>query len=134
MTTIQTARPFVAGFSTLALAWGNAAAADGEALISIPPGNAIDTLLEWTDQTGIQLLDDFSVVKLWRTRGVAGTLRPLDALGMMLRDTPLTYEVANAYTVYVIPGTQYCQPWLSPEVAPLPPCVQMPAVLRGARL
>lgn len=134
MLTHQTVRPCVAGFSTLALAIGNAAAAPGEALLSIPPGNAPDTLNIWADQTGIQILYDLPAVRHWRTRAAVGSLRPLDALGLMLRDTALTYAAANDHTVYVIPGSQYCQPWLSPEVAPLPPCVQMPAALRGARL
>lgn len=134
MITHQTVRPFLAGFSTLALAIGNAAAAHGELLISIPPGNAQDTLLIWTDQTGLQILYDAPVVAHWRTRAAVGSLTPLDALGLMLRDTALTYEPADNRTVYVIPGSQYCQPWLSADLAPLPPCVQMPEAMRGARL
>lgn len=130
----QTHRSLVAGFSTLALALGNPAAAEGERLFSIPPGNAIDTLNTWTDQSGIQILFDFPTAQPWRTHGVVGTLRPLDALSIMLRDTPLTYEIGNPRTVYVIPGSQYCQPWLKPAYAPLPPCVQMPESMQGARL
>ncbi len=131
----QTIRPLIAGFSTLALAIGSSlAVADGELLISIPPGPAPKALEAWVDQTGLQLLYDAPVIEPWRTHGVAGTLRPLEALDIMLAGTPIAYAVADRHTVYLSPGSHYCQPWLSPEYAPLPPCVQMPEAMRGARL
>jgi hypothetical protein len=82
----------------------------------------------------LQVLYDFPIAKHWRTRAAVGALTPLDALELMLRDTALTYTRANDHTVSIVEGSQYCQPWLSPAYAPLPPCVQMPAAMQGARL
>lgn len=134
MLTTLTRRSFTAGFSTLALAFGKVAAAQGALLIAIPPGNAGNALIEWNEQTGIEVLYDYEVVNPWRTRGAVGTLTPLDALGLMLRDTPLAYEVISPRVVAVKPGTRYCEPWLSPQIAPLPPCVQLPKALQGGRV
>jgi hypothetical protein len=114
---------FVAGFATLALAIGAAPeAAEGERLYSIPPGLAQLTVNEWSFQSGLQVLFDFTALAGVRTRGVVGTLTPLDALGALLRDTNFTYGIANSRSVVVVPGTQWCRPWLGAD-APLPPCV-----------
>lgn len=118
-----------AGLMTL-LALGIGAAAEhhkGAKLFSIPPGPAETTLNEWSRQSGIQVLFDCPLVQNYRTRAVAEAFTPLDALGAMLRDTPLTFSVVNDRTIAVIVGTQYCEPWLA-DAAPLPPCVQMPGV------
>lgn len=115
----------------LALSIGSAAEHHrGAKLFSIPPGPAARGLSEWSNQAGLQVLFDFTLVEHMRTRGIAAAFTPLDALGAMLRDTPLTYGVVNHRTVAVIVGTQYCEPWLA-DAAPLPPCVQMPAPLRA---
>lgn len=121
-----------AGFLvTLALSIGAAPAYCGDAVLySIPPGWAPQTLNEWARQTHVQVSLDSKEMQHYRTRGIAATFRPLDALGAMLRDTPFTYHVINARTVAIIPGQHYCQPWLAEE-APLPPCVQMPEEWRA---
>lgn len=113
---------FVAGFTTLALAIGAPEAAEGERLYSIAPGLAQLTVIEWSNQSGLQVLFDFTALAGVRTRGVVGTFTPLDALGAMLRDTNITYSLVNSGHVAVVPGSQWCRPWLGAD-APLPPCV-----------
>lgn len=120
-----------AGLLTLALGIGATAHGQGERLFSIPPGTLSGTALEWSYQAGIQVLFDSAAFATVRTRGVVGALSPLDALGAMLRDSPLTYAVVNRKTVAVVPGSQYCRPWIDPQYAPLPPCVPG---LEGVRL
>ncbi len=121
-----------AGFlALLALSIGSAAEHhQGAKLFSIPPGFAVKTLDEWSKQAGLQVLYDFKLVEHMRTRGIANAFTPLDALGAMLRDSPLTYTIVNRKTIALIIGTQYCEPWLA-DYAPLPPCVQMPEERRA---
>jgi hypothetical protein len=112
----------------LALGIGSAAEHHkGAKLFSIPPGRAAITLNEWSRQARVQVLFDFASIERFRTRGIYSAFTPLDALGAMLRDTPLTYDMVNENTVSVVEGTQYCEPWLA-DAAPLPPCVQMPGL------
>jgi hypothetical protein len=127
------ARP--AGFlALLALAIGaDPAHSEGAQLFNIPPGPAMDALDQWSRQTHIQVLYDFHVVKHYRARGVGFAYRPLDALGAMLLNTPLAFDVINDHTVSVILGGQYCEPWLGAH-SPLPPCEQMPPDMQGAQL
>lgn len=124
-----------AGFlSLLALSIGSAAEHHkGAKLFSIPPGPAAITIDEWSRQAGLQVLFDYTLVEHMRTRGIADAFTPLDALGAMLRDLPVTYSIVNRRTVAVIIGAQYCEPWLADD-APLPPCEQSPGNLRAARL
>lgn len=115
-----------AGLLTL-LALGIGSAAEhhkGAKLFSIPPGRADFAINEWSRQARLQVLFDFALAERFRTRGIYSAFTPLDALGAMLRDTPLTYGIVNENTVAVFEGMQYCEPWLA-DAAPLPPCVQM---------
>ncbi len=108
----------------LALSIGSAAEHHrGAKLFNIPPGPAGLRLVEWSRQAGLQVAFDFTTVQHYRTRGIAAAFTPLDALGAMLRDTPLTYDVVNRRTINVSVGTQVCEPWLA-DAATLPPCVQ----------
>lgn len=90
----------------LALAIGAAPAhSDSALLFSIPGGQASQTIKEWSRQAGLQVLFDMETAQRYRTRGVASAFTPLDALGEMLRDTPLTFDVVNPRTVSVRFGT-----------------------------
>lgn len=134
MARIHTRRSFAAGLSALVFVVGRARAADAVRAFSIPAGQAVLALCEWSRITDIQVIFDFESLLPYRTRAVVGSFTVLDALGAMLRDTPLTFDIVNPRLVDVMIGTQYCQPWQNPKWAPLPPCMQMPAMLERAEL
>jgi outer membrane cobalamin receptor len=58
----------------------------------IAAGSAADTLREFGKQAKMQTLFNYSVVKDLRTRAVAGSFEPEDALTRMLAATGLTFE------------------------------------------
>lgn len=104
------------------------ALADSQAReFSIAPGPLGRAINEWSRQTDIQVLYDYThELQGLRARGVFGPASPLDALSILLRDTPYKFDVINARTVAILRGVPVCQPELG-AAAPLPPCVAAPA-------
>ncbi len=138
MARLHTRLSFAAGFLALVLAFAHThtdARTTGEQrYFFIPSGDATATIRQWAWQSGLQVLFDWPSTAPYRTRAVDNRFGALDALGAMLRDTPLTYARVNARTLAVIIGAQYCQPWQDPHSAPLPPCEPMPQNGAGGEL
>lgn len=97
--------------------------------VYIPSGDAPRELEEFSRQTDISVLYDFSIVRFYLTRSVVGQLKPLDALKVMLQGSNLTFEVVNDHTVAITEVVRICRPYshLPLSQLPLPPCVQGPA-------
>jgi hypothetical protein len=97
----------------------------------LPPGPAVDTIVQWSKQAHLQVLFDYNVVRPYASEPVAGLLEPLEALQQMLWQTDLKFEYVTPRTVAVYELQHYCRPeWGS--AAPLPPCVQKPLIIKGA--
>ncbi len=58
----------------------------------IPPQPLSSALLQFSDNTNLELLFDATLTRDMRTQGVSGTHSPEEALGLLLENTGLTYR------------------------------------------
>lgn len=95
-------------------------------MFQVPAGDAPMAVILWSDQSDLQILYDYPLLKGQRTRPLYGIYPPAEALRYMLIDTPAAVDVINERTVALRPQRPpgFCRPWLG-EWAPLPPCKQM---------
>ena len=92
-------------FATCTALWRTAVAADGldrEVTFDIAPQSLDHALLEFSKQSGIQIMVASSSVGNAVTRGVKGTHRASEALVMLLKDSGLSFSVSNE-TVTIAP-------------------------------
>jgi hypothetical protein len=99
------------------------------ATFNLPVGDATRTLNAWSEQSGIQVLFEFNVVRFYMTGSVRGVMSPRAALAGILRGTNLTFDFTNDHTVAVVEAVAVCRPdsGLPVEQLPLPPCIPGPA-------
>lgn len=62
-------------------------------------GAAHERLNEFSAQSGLQLLFNHEILKSFTTHEVRGTLKPADALDILIAGTGIKYEFVNAFTV-----------------------------------
>ncbi len=65
----------------------------------IPAGDAALRLNDFSNQSGLQLLFGFELMKGIKLKAVRGPYKPFDALDRMIAGTPIRYEFINQRTV-----------------------------------
>src|SRR5688572_29048520 len=95
--TTHIARAILAGFiltGALAQALANDEAGQSMPFRILP--QALDkALMQFSDQSGIQLVVTADTVRGKSTKGVTGTFEPTKALAMLLEDSGLQYQMVN---------------------------------------
>lgn len=87
----------------------------------IPAGDASTTLTEFSNQSQLQLLFDYNIVKGTRTHAIEGSYEPRNALIRMLADTDLRFDFVNARTLTVTRVPVTTPPAATASAPPLPP-------------
>lgn len=85
----------------LAIEWLPALAQTDRFDVSIDAGNAAVTLAEFSRQTGVNFLLPSEDIKAVKTHPVRGHMSLADALGVMLKGTPLTFTMATDHAVVI---------------------------------
>lgn len=107
---------------TLAFAWFFPAplhAASGEAPFDVPGGDAVQTLRQFSQQSGLQILYPPEQVRGIRTHGIRGRYSPLAALERMLAGTGLAVVHDNVLDAVAIRRNDLsAEPSVEPSPAP----------------
>lgn len=90
---------FAATCSVLALA---VSAAETPPNPQLPSGDALESLNEFSRQTGLQLIFAFSLVQGKKTQALDGSLPPVPALSQLLKGTGLEFSFVNERTVALV--------------------------------
>jgi iron complex outermembrane recepter protein len=90
---------FAATSSVLALA---ASAAETRPNPQLPSGDALESLNEFSRQTGLQILFALSLVQGKKTQALDGSLPPVPALAQLLKGTSLEYTFVDERTVALV--------------------------------
>jgi iron complex outermembrane receptor protein len=96
------AKPKAKGTTILAITSDPAPQEPGQVRLSIPPGSLEPALVAFTGQAGIRLVYASEMTERLTTKGIEGAFRPLDALGLILEGTGLTYRAVGPSTITLV--------------------------------
>jgi iron complex outermembrane recepter protein len=74
----------------------------GPAVFDIPSQDAASGLVQFGDQSRLQILYDYDAVQNIETQAVSGHLRVADALNRLLNGTGLSFEIINERTISIV--------------------------------
>jgi iron complex outermembrane receptor protein len=79
----------------------------------IPPQQLPSALLQFSEQSGIQVTSPGQLVEGKKSPGVVGTFSPAKALALLLKDTSLNFDVVDTNTVVIITASAAAAPKVS---------------------